>query len=138
MLNISLNLILSQHIINCVLRKKQIKNWVCRYYDMYEYKIKSFDFVNASTTFQTYINVAFREYFDVFALVYINDILIFFKILEKHEKHMRVVLEKLLQYKLYIDIKKSKFNVVNTTFLRFIIIRENVKMNSNTIEMIIN
>ncbi len=105
---------------------------------MYEYKIKSFDFVNASTTFQTYINVAFREYFDVFALVYINDILIFFKILEKHEKHMRVVLEKLLQYKLYIDIKKSKFNVVNTTFLRFIIIRENVKMNSNTIEMIIN
>jgi hypothetical protein len=105
---------------------------------MYEYKVVSFDLANASTAFQTYINVALRKYLDVFALVYINDILIFSKILKKHEKHVRVVLERLLQYKLYVDIKKSEFNVVKTTFLRFIIIREDVKMNSNKIEMIVN
>jgi hypothetical protein len=105
---------------------------------MYEYKIVSFEFANASTTFQTYINVAFRKYFDVFAFVYINDIFIFFKILKKHEKHVRVVLERLLQYKLYVNIKKSKFNVVKTTFLSFIIICDDVKMNLNRIEMIVN
>jgi ABC-type branched-subunit amino acid transport system substrate-binding protein len=105
---------------------------------MYEYKIVSFEFANASTTFQTYINVALRKYFDVFAFVYIDDILIFFKILEKHETHVRVVLERLLQYKLYVNIKKSKFNVVKTTFLSFIIIRDDVKMNLSRIEMIIN
>jgi hypothetical protein len=65
---------------------------------MYEYKVLSFDLANASTAFQTYINVALRKYFDVFALAYINDILIFSKILEKHERHVRVVLERLLQY----------------------------------------
>ncbi len=105
---------------------------------MYKYKIVFFELANASTTFQTYINVAFRKYLDVFALVYINDILIFFKNLKKHEKHVRVVLEKLLQYKLYVDIKKSEFNVVKTTFLSFIIIRDDVKMNSSRIEMIAN
>ncbi len=105
---------------------------------MYEYKIVSFRFANASTTFQTYINVALRKYLDVFALAYINDILIFSKILEKHERHVRVVLEKLLQYKLYVNIKKSEFNVVKTTFLSFIIIRDDVKMNLSKVEMIAN
>jgi hypothetical protein len=105
---------------------------------MYEYKVVSFELVNASTTFQTYINVALREYLDVFALAYINDILIFFKILEKHVRHVRVVLERLLQYKLYVNIKKFEFSVVKTTFLKFIIIREDVKMNSNKVEMIVN
>jgi hypothetical protein len=105
---------------------------------MYKYKIIFFEFANASTAFQTYINVAFWKYLDVFALAYINDILIFFKILKKHEKHVRVVLERLLQYKLYVDIKKSEFNVVKTTFLRFIIIRKDVKMNLSKIDMIIN
>ncbi len=105
---------------------------------MYEYRIVSFEFANASTAFQTYINVALRKYFNVFALVYIDDILIFFKILEKHERHVRVVLERLLQYKLYVNIKKSEFNVVKTAFLSFIIIRDDVKMNSSRIEMIVN
>jgi hypothetical protein len=48
------------------------------------------------------------------------------------------MLERLLQYKLYVNIKKSKFNVVKTTFLSFIIIRDDVKMNLSRVEMIIN
>ncbi len=122
------------------LRIKKKNEWKIAFrtrYDMYKYKIISFEFANASTTFQTYINVALRKYFDVFAFVYINDIFIFFKILKKHEKHVHVVLERLLQYKLYVNIKKSKFNVVKTTFLSFIIIRDDVKINLNKIEMII-
>jgi hypothetical protein len=105
---------------------------------MYEYKVVSFELANASTAFQTYINVALREYFDVFAFVYINDILIFFKILKKHVKHVRIVFERLLQYKLYVNIKKFEFNVVKTTFLDFIIIRDDVQMNLSKIEMIVN
>jgi hypothetical protein len=123
------------------LRIKKRNEWKTAFrtrYDMYEYKVVSFELANASTAFQTYINVALRKYFDVFALAYINDILIFSKTLEKHEKHVRVVFKRLLQYKLYVNIKKSKFNVVKTTFLSFIIIRDDVKMNSSRIEMIVN
>jgi hypothetical protein len=92
------------------LRIKKKNEWKTAFrtrYNMYKYKVVSFEFANASTTFQTYINVAFRKYFDVFAFVYINDIFIFFKTLEKHEKRVRVVLERLLQYKLYVNIKKQ-------------------------------
>ncbi len=64
---------------------------------MYEYRVVSFDLANALTTFQTYINVALREYLDVFAFAYIDDILIFFKILKKHVQHVRVVFERFLQ-----------------------------------------
>jgi hypothetical protein len=123
------------------LRIKKKDEWKTAFrtrYDMYEYKVVSFELANASTAFQTYINVALRKYFDLFAFAYINDILIFFKILEKHVKHVRVVLERLLQYKLYVNIKKFEFSVVRTTFLRFIIIREDVKMNSSRVEMIVN
>jgi hypothetical protein len=122
----------------CIKKKSEWKTAFRTRYDMYEYKIVSFEFANASTTFQTYINVVFQKYLNVFALVYINDILIFFKILKKHEKHVRVVLEKLLQYKLYVNIKKSEFNVIKTTFLSFIIIRDDVKINLSKIEMIVN
>ncbi len=59
---------------------------------MYEYRVVFFDLANASTTFQTYINIALREYLDVFTLAYIDDILIFFKILKKHMQHVRVVI----------------------------------------------
>ncbi len=107
-------------------------------YDMYEYRVVFFDLVNALTTFQTYINVAFREYFDVFVFAYVDDILIFFKILKKHVQHVRVVFERFLQYKLYVNIKKSKFNIMKTNFLKFIINRENIKMNSSKIETIVD
>ncbi len=105
---------------------------------MYEYRVISFDLANASTTFQTYINVALREYLDVFAFAYIDDILIFIKILKKNVQHLRVVFERFLQYKLYADIKKSEFSIIKTNFLRFIINRENVEINSNKIETIID
>ncbi len=71
------------------LRIKKKNEWKIAFrtlYDMYEYKIVLFEFANVSTTFQTYINVAFQKYFDVFAFVYINDIFIFFKILKKTRK----------------------------------------------------
>ncbi len=51
---------------------------------------------------------------------------------------MRVILERLLQYKLYVNIKKFEFNVVKTTFLDFIIICDDVQMNSSRVEMIVN
>ena len=38
-----------------------------------------FDFFNAPTTFQEYINKIFAKKFDIFVMVYLNDILIYTK-----------------------------------------------------------
>ena len=46
-------------------------------YDHFEYLIMSFDLINASTTFQTYINKSLTSLINNFCVVYLNDILIY-------------------------------------------------------------
>jgi hypothetical protein len=51
---------------------------------------------------------------------------------------VHVVLERFLQYKLYVNIKKFEFSVVKIAFFDFIITRDDVQINSSKIEMIVN
>jgi hypothetical protein len=48
----------------------------CRY-KQFEYRIMSFNFANALTTFQIHINFALKEYLNDFCVCYLNDILIY-------------------------------------------------------------
>jgi hypothetical protein len=45
--------------------------------------------------FMYLMNKVFMEYLDRFVVVFIDDILIFSKMMEDHEEHLRLVLEKL-------------------------------------------
>jgi hypothetical protein len=54
----------------------------------------SFRLTNAQAYFMYLMNKVFMEYLDKFVVVFINDILIFSKTEEEHEKHLRMVLEK--------------------------------------------
>jgi hypothetical protein len=49
----------------------------------------------APAYFMYLMNKVFMEYLDKFVVVFIDDILIFSKTEEEHEKHLRLVLEKL-------------------------------------------
>ena len=53
-------------------------------YDHFEYAVMSFELVNASVMFQTLINKILRELIDHICVIYLNDILIYFKTREKH------------------------------------------------------
>jgi hypothetical protein len=55
----------------------------------------SFGLTNASAYFMYLMNKVFMEYVDKFVVVFIDDILVFSKTEEEHEKHLRLVLEKL-------------------------------------------
>jgi hypothetical protein len=55
----------------------------------------SFGLTNAPAHFMYLTNKVFMEYLDTFVVVFIDDILIFSKTEEEHEKHLRMVLEKL-------------------------------------------
>ncbi len=48
------------------------------YYDHFKYMIMSFDLINVSIIFQTYINKILTKFLNDFYVVYLNDILIFF------------------------------------------------------------
>ena len=96
----------------------------------------SFDLTNASITFQIYINKALRGLVDVICVIYLNDILIFNEDSAKHRRHVQQVLERLRDFKLYVNLKKSEFDIEKIEFLNFIIFTKEIRMNSKRIQMI--
>jgi len=64
-------------------------------YGQYEFMVVSFRLTNAPTYFMNMMNKVFMEELDKFVMVFIDDILIYSEIAEEHEKHLRIVLEKL-------------------------------------------
>jgi hypothetical protein len=64
-------------------------------YGLYEYTVMSSGLTNALAYFMYLMNKVFMEYLDKFVVVFIDDILIFSKTEEEHEKHLSMVLEKL-------------------------------------------
>ena len=57
-----------------------------------------FKLVNAFVIFQFYINRVFIFYLDVFCIVYLNDILIYFNTEEEHVNYVKKVLQCLKDY----------------------------------------
>ena len=63
------------------------------HYRHFEYQVVSFDLINASAIFQVYINHALYELVDDFYIVYLDNILVFFKTEEEHYKYLELVIE---------------------------------------------
>ncbi len=87
----------------------------------YEYLIMSFDLINASVTFQIFVNNVLRRYLNQFIIVYLNDILVYSKTKKEHVQHVKKVLQTLKKVDLRIKSGKSEFHVQSVQFLRFIV-----------------
>jgi hypothetical protein len=90
-------------------------------YGLYEYTTMSFVLRNAPSYFVYFMNKVFIEYLDKFVVVFIDDILIFSKMEEEHEKHLRLVLEKLRSNQLYAKFSKCEFWLTKVSFLGHVI-----------------
>jgi hypothetical protein len=64
-------------------------------YGLYEYLIMSFGLTNAPAHFMYLRNSVFMPELDKFVIVFIDDILIYFKSEEEHARHLRVILQRL-------------------------------------------
>jgi hypothetical protein len=63
------------------------------------------------------MNKIFMEYLDKFVVVFIDDILIFFKNEIEHDKHLHMVLQKLRENQLYDKLNKCEFWLKEILFL---------------------
>jgi hypothetical protein len=75
----------------------------------YEFTILTFSLTNAPRVFMSLMNGVFREYLDNFVQVFIDNILIYSRMREEHDKHMRLVLQCLRENKLYGKLSKCSF-----------------------------
>jgi len=97
-----------------------------------------FDLCNESVSFQKYINNTFCKHLNKFCTAYLNDILIYFNNKLEHEIHVKLILRKLQEKNLQINIIKCKFHVIQVLYLELIIIIEEIKINSFKIDIIVN
>ena len=72
----------------------------------YEFLVMSFGLTNAPIAFMDLMN---RVYLDYFFIVFIHDILIYYKTREEHEQHLRMTLQVLSEHKLYAKLNKYEF-----------------------------
>jgi hypothetical protein len=97
----------------------------------------SFGLTNAPTYFMYLMNKVFMEYLDKFVVVFIDDILIFSKT-EEHDKHLRIVLEKLRSNQLYAKFSKCEFWLTKVAFLRHVISAREMSVDPSKVNDVLN
>jgi hypothetical protein len=86
-------------------------------FGLFEFPFMSFGLRNAAQTFQQFINEILRG-FD-FCFVYINDILVYSRSRQEHERHLRTLFKQLQAYGILLNPSKCVFHAAEVTFLSY-------------------
>ena len=86
-----------------------------------------FGLTNAPAVFQTLVNDVLREFINIFVVVYLDDILIFSRTPKEHTAHIRLVLQRLLENRLFVKAEKCMFNAASVEFLGHILEKGQVR-----------
>ena len=78
------------------------------------------------------------EYLDEFIIAYLDNIIIYFNSKEEHFQYVKQVLQRLVDKKMLVAIKKYKFYMIKTEFYRFIIKLKKLSMDPKKIKVIVN
>jgi hypothetical protein len=88
----------------------------------------SFGLTNALAHFMYLMNSVFMPKLDKFVVVFINDILLYSANEEEHEEHLRIVLTRLWEHKLYAKFSKCEFWLKKVPFLGHVLSDEGISM----------
>jgi hypothetical protein len=107
-------------------------------YGHYEYTVMSFGLTNAPAAFIGAMNRMLHEYLDVLVVVFIDDILVYSKIEEEHEVHLRLILEALRRNKFYAKLKKCAFWLTEVAFLGHVINQHGITVDPKNVASVVN
>ena len=96
----------------------------------------SFGLTNAPAAFMDLMNRVFEEYLDNFVIVFIDDISVYSRTMEEHGLHLKLVLEKLREKKLYAKFPKRDFWLKKVTFLGQVVSDKGISVDSSKVEAI--
>ena len=77
-----------------------------------------------------------EEHLNKFIIAYLDNIIIYFKTEEEHYKYIKWVLQRLVNKKMLIAIKKYKFHITKIEFCGFIMEPKKLSINLKRIKVV--
>ncbi|MBW0462009.1 hypothetical protein O181_001724 [Austropuccinia psidii MF-1] len=107
-------------------------------YGSYEYLVMPFGLTNVPASFQNLVNDIFYDLLDIYAVVYLDDIMVFFKSEEEHVTHVSAVLSRLRASSRFAKASKFIFHVSSVEYLAYIVSSEGLRMDQAKVRKILN
>ena len=95
-----------------------------------------FGLTNILATCQQLVNDMLQEFLDDFAVVYLDDILIYSKSLEEHKEQVKKVFEALQLRDLKVKLEKYEFWTTRVEFLGFIVTTSRIEIDPSKVEAV--
>ncbi|GKD54370.1 putative reverse transcriptase domain-containing protein [Tanacetum coccineum] len=105
-------------------------------YGHFKFTVMPFRLTNAPAVFMDLMNRVCKPYLDKFVIVFIDDILIYSKMKEDHENHLRLMLDLLRKEKLYAKFSKFEFWLQEVHFLGHVVNHDGIHVDPSKIEVV--
>ena len=107
-------------------------------YGQYEFLVMPFGLTNAPATFMDLMNKEFKPYLDQLVVVFIDDILVYSRCGEEHERHLSIVLQTLRDKQLYAKLKKCEFWLDKVSFLGHVVTKDDILVDLEKVDAVAN
>jgi len=124
-----------------LIRIRQGDEWKTAFrtrYGLFEFKVMPFGLTNAPSTFQDMMNHVLSDVLDIGVLAYMDDILIYAKKEEEHDRLVREVLKRLQENGLAVSPEKCVWKEQEVEFLGYIIGRNGVRMSEGKVKTVLD
>ena len=107
-------------------------------YGHFEFTVMPFGLTNAPAAFMDLMHSVFQPYLYQFAVVFVDDILIYSQSEWEHEYHLRIVLQLLRDHHLYAKFSKCEFWLTKVRFLGHVVSASAVSVDLEKVEAVMS
>ncbi|WVZ81746.1 hypothetical protein U9M48_029088 [Paspalum notatum var. saurae] len=107
-------------------------------YGLYEFLVMSFGLTNALAFFVYLMNSIFMPKLDKFVVVFIDDILVYSKTETEYAEHLRIVLSRLREHKLYAKFSKCAFWLNKISFLGHVLSPDGIEVDPGKVQEVLD
>jgi len=120
----------------CIAEGDEWKTAFWTRYGAFEWSVMPFGLTNAPAAFQHFMNDVFSDLLDVYVVVYLDDILIYWVNIAQHRSHVKEVLKQLRKAGLYVKAEKCEFHSDSVEYLGYVLSPSGLTMSDTKVKTI--